>query len=126
MSLKPSHELSPTGFCPNGAGSSGRHQSLPGALIVGSIPGRPTHLVPTKIPPQDRGIGLVQFKFCPNANPFPTLDATTAQHVSTKIRLKTCSSRNPNRNNKVTLHTISINVAGTTYNYYTIKPLINL
>jgi len=39
---------------------------------------------------------------------------------------KTRSSRNPNRNNKVTLHIILIGVGGTIYNEYTITPLINL
>eukprot|EP00983_Pelagomonas_calceolata_P027233 855762-Pelagomonas_calceolata.AAC.1 len=44
----------------------------------------------------------------------------------TITRLKTRSLRNPNRNNDVTLHIILVGVAGTIYNDYTIKPLINL
>eukprot|EP00983_Pelagomonas_calceolata_P022187 697634-Pelagomonas_calceolata.AAC.1 len=36
------------------------------------------------------------------------------------------SSRNPNKNNKVTLHIILAGVAGTNYNDYSVKPLTNL
>eukprot|EP00983_Pelagomonas_calceolata_P118454 1160510-Pelagomonas_calceolata.AAC.6 len=86
----------------------------------------PVHLDPTKIPPQDRDINLVEFKFCPGTNPFSTLEAATAQHASITTRLKTRSSRNPNRNNKVTLHITLVGVAGTTCNDYTIQPPINL
>eukprot|EP00983_Pelagomonas_calceolata_P087568 1156980-Pelagomonas_calceolata.AAC.14 len=46
-------------------------------------------------------------------NPFPTQEAATAPHASTVSRLKTRSSRNPNRNNKVTLYIILVDVAGT-------------
>eukprot|EP00983_Pelagomonas_calceolata_P100447 1158568-Pelagomonas_calceolata.AAC.2 len=45
-----------------------------------------------------------------------------AQNLSSSRR----SSRNPNRNNKVALHTTLVGVAGTVYNDYTIRPLINL
>eukprot|EP00983_Pelagomonas_calceolata_P083787 1156231-Pelagomonas_calceolata.AAC.1 len=111
-------------------GSSARHQSRPDAVFVRSIPSRPSHIDPTKILSQDRDIHLVEFKFCPNTNPFPTLKAATAQHTNTITRLKTCSLRNPNRNNKVTFHIILVGVAGTIYyeSYFmtTIKPLINL
>eukprot|EP00983_Pelagomonas_calceolata_P124267 1161089-Pelagomonas_calceolata.AAC.1 len=97
---------------------------LPGAVFVRSIPGRSAHIDPArsaKIPSH-----LVEFKFCPDTNPSPTLEAATAQHANTITRLKTRSLRNPNRNNKVTLHIILVGVAGTIYNDYTIKPLINL
>eukprot|EP00983_Pelagomonas_calceolata_P049588 1141580-Pelagomonas_calceolata.AAC.2 len=57
--------------------------------------------------------------------PFPTLKAAT-QHTNTITRLKNCSLRNPDRNNKVTLHVTFIGVAGTIYNDYTIQPLTNL
>eukprot|EP00983_Pelagomonas_calceolata_P041986 1138295-Pelagomonas_calceolata.AAC.2 len=63
---------------------------------------------------------------CPDTNPFPTLEAATAQHTNTTTRLKTRSLRNPNRNNEVTLHSILVGVAGIIYNDYTIKPLFNL
>eukprot|EP00983_Pelagomonas_calceolata_P037876 1136559-Pelagomonas_calceolata.AAC.3 len=91
-----------------------------------SLIGRPSHIDPTRIVPHDRDIHLVEFKFCPVANPFPTLEAAAAQHTNTITRLKTRSLRNPNRNNKVTLHIILVGVAGTIYNDYTIKPLTNL
>eukprot|EP00983_Pelagomonas_calceolata_P052041 1142670-Pelagomonas_calceolata.AAC.1 len=87
---------------------------------------RSHHLDPTKIPPQDRDIHLVGFKFCPDTNPLSTLEAATAQHANALTRLKTRSSRNPNRNNKVTLHIILVGVAGTIYKDYTIQPLIDL
>eukprot|EP00983_Pelagomonas_calceolata_P124453 1161108-Pelagomonas_calceolata.AAC.1 len=99
---------------PTGTGSSTWHQSRPDAVFVRSISGRPSHIGLTKILPQDRDIHLVEFKFCPDTNPFPTLEAATAQHTNTKTRLKTRSLRNPNRNNIVTLYIILVGVAGTT------------
>eukprot|EP00983_Pelagomonas_calceolata_P088291 1157171-Pelagomonas_calceolata.AAC.3 len=101
------------------------HQSRPDAVFVRSNPGPPSHIDPTKIIPQDREIHLVEFEFCPDTNPFATLEAATAQHANAITRLKTRSLRNPNRNNKVTLHVILGGVAGTTYNDYTNKPVIN-
>ncbi|KAF5839257.1 armadillo-type protein [Dunaliella salina] len=47
---------------PNGAGSPVRHQIRPDAISVLPIPGRQTHLDPSKIPPQDRDIHLVELK----------------------------------------------------------------
>eukprot|EP00983_Pelagomonas_calceolata_P019680 620051-Pelagomonas_calceolata.AAC.1 len=85
---------------PNGTDSCARHQSRPDAVFVRSIPGRQAHLDPSKIPPQDRDIHLVEFKICPDTNPLPTLEAAIAQHANTLTRLKTRSSRNPHRNNK--------------------------
>eukprot|EP00983_Pelagomonas_calceolata_P094951 1157942-Pelagomonas_calceolata.AAC.2 len=111
---------------PNGTGSSAWRQSRADAVCVRSIPGRSAHLDPTKIPPQDRDIHLVEFKFCPDTSSFLNMEAASAQHASTITRLKTCSSRNPDRNNKVTLHVILVGVADTIYNDYTIQPLINL
>eukprot|EP00983_Pelagomonas_calceolata_P047469 1140657-Pelagomonas_calceolata.AAC.2 len=116
----------PDWLFPNGTGSSALHQSRPDAVIVHSIPGRPSHTDPTKILPQDRDIHLVEFKFCPDTNPFPNLEAASAQHTNTITRLKTRSSRNPTRNNRVTLHIILVGVTGTIYNDYTIQPFINL
>eukprot|EP00983_Pelagomonas_calceolata_P087735 1157021-Pelagomonas_calceolata.AAC.8 len=69
---------------------------------------------------------LVELKFCPDTNPFITFERAATQHSHTRTRLKTHSSRNPNRNNKVTLHIILIGVDGTNYNEYTITPLMNL
>eukprot|EP00983_Pelagomonas_calceolata_P052141 1142705-Pelagomonas_calceolata.AAC.3 len=64
-----------------------RNQSRPDATFVRSIPGRSVHLDPAKIPPQDRDIHLVVIKSCPDTNPFPTLEAASAQHASTLDRL---------------------------------------
>eukprot|EP00983_Pelagomonas_calceolata_P118273 1160491-Pelagomonas_calceolata.AAC.4 len=90
-----------------------------------SIPGRQAHLDPSKIPPQDRDIHLVELKLCPGTNPSITLETAATQHAHTITRLKTRSSRKPKRNNKVTLHIILIGVAGTIYNEYMIKPLVS-
>eukprot|EP00983_Pelagomonas_calceolata_P070287 1150727-Pelagomonas_calceolata.AAC.1 len=113
----------------SGVGSSARYQSCPDAVFVRSIPGRSVHLDPTKIPPQDREIHLAlnaaAFKFCPDTNPFPILVAATSQYASTLTRLKTRSSRYPNRNNRVSLQIIFVGVAATVNKNYTIKPLIS-
>eukprot|EP00983_Pelagomonas_calceolata_P029017 909077-Pelagomonas_calceolata.AAC.1 len=87
-------------FFPNDTDSSARRQSRPDAVFVRSTPGRSHHLDSTKIPPQDRNIHLVEFRLCPDTKPSSTLEAATTQHANTLIRLKTHSSRNPNRNNK--------------------------
>eukprot|EP00983_Pelagomonas_calceolata_P099546 1158470-Pelagomonas_calceolata.AAC.1 len=59
------------GVFPYGSGSSAQHQSRPDAVFVRPILGRPAHLDPTNIPPQDRDIHLVGFTFCPDTNHFP-------------------------------------------------------
>eukprot|EP00983_Pelagomonas_calceolata_P093644 1157797-Pelagomonas_calceolata.AAC.11 len=87
---------------------------------------RPSHIDPTMILPQDRDIHLVEYKFCPDTNPFPALEAASAQHVSTSTMLKNHSSRNPNRNDMVTLHIILVGMACTTYNDYAFTSLIDL
>eukprot|EP00983_Pelagomonas_calceolata_P077121 1153728-Pelagomonas_calceolata.AAC.6 len=92
----------------NGTSSSAQQQSHPDAVFVRSIPGPPAHLDPTNIPPQDRDNHLVELKFCPDINPFATLDAATTQQARTITRLKTRSSRNPYRNNKEPYHTLRI------------------
>eukprot|EP00983_Pelagomonas_calceolata_P065357 1148559-Pelagomonas_calceolata.AAC.1 len=89
----------PDCFYPDGTGSSARNQSRPDAVFVRSIPGQPSYIDPTQILPQE-DIHLVGFKFFPDTNPFPTLEHATAQHTNTITRLKTCSLRNPNRDNK--------------------------
>eukprot|EP00983_Pelagomonas_calceolata_P029665 929136-Pelagomonas_calceolata.AAC.1 len=58
------------------------------------------------IPAHDRDIHLVELKFCPDTNLLPSLRTAADQHAGTISRLCTRSLRNPNRNNKVTLHTI--------------------
>eukprot|EP00983_Pelagomonas_calceolata_P074867 1152740-Pelagomonas_calceolata.AAC.1 len=100
----------------NGTGSFARHQSRPYVIFVRSILGRQAHLDPSKIPPQDRDIHLVELKFCPATKPYITFDTAATQHAHTLTRLKIRSSRNPKRNNRVTLHIILIGVAGTIYN----------
>eukprot|EP00983_Pelagomonas_calceolata_P030986 973373-Pelagomonas_calceolata.AAC.1 len=69
---------------PNGTDSSARNQSCPDAAFVCSIPGSTSRIGLTKILPQDRDIHLVRFKFCPDTNPFPTLEAATTQHITLK------------------------------------------
>eukprot|EP00983_Pelagomonas_calceolata_P047289 1140561-Pelagomonas_calceolata.AAC.2 len=112
------HEPFQTGFFPNDTGSSARHQSRPDAIFVRSIPGRQAHFDPSKIPPQGRDFFLVELKFCPDTNPFITLETATAQHAHIITRLKSCSSRKCKQKYQV-------GVAGTIYNEYTIKPLVN-
>jgi len=41
-----------------------RHQSRPDGVLVMPIEGRGRHLDPKQIPPKDRDIHLVEFKFC--------------------------------------------------------------
>eukprot|EP00983_Pelagomonas_calceolata_P131446 1161776-Pelagomonas_calceolata.AAC.14 len=88
---------------PTGTSSPARQQSRPDALFVRPIPDRQAHLDPSKMPPQDRDFHLVELKLCPDTNPFITLERAVTQHSHAITRLKTRSSRNPNRNNKVTL-----------------------
>eukprot|EP00983_Pelagomonas_calceolata_P009057 294135-Pelagomonas_calceolata.AAC.1 len=73
----------PDWFSPNGTGSSARHESRPDVIFVRSIPGRQAHLDPFKIPPQDRGIHLVELKFCPDTNPYVTFKTAATQHAHT-------------------------------------------
>eukprot|EP00983_Pelagomonas_calceolata_P015322 485776-Pelagomonas_calceolata.AAC.1 len=111
---------------PYGTGSPAWYQSRPDALFVRPILGRQAHLGPSEIPPQDRDIHLVELKFCPDTNPFITLERAATQHSHTVFKLNTRSSRNPNRSNKVNPHIVLIGVAGTIYNEYTFTPLMNL
>eukprot|EP00967_Tisochrysis_lutea_P035476 scaffold42474_cov19-Tisochrysis_lutea.AAC.1 len=76
---------------PSGTGSPAMHQSRLDAVLVRSVPGRPAHIDPTKMPhPQNRNIYHVGINSCPNTNPFPTLDVAAAQHANTKTRHQTC------------------------------------
>ena len=50
-----------------------RHQSRPEGVLVMPIEGRGRHLDPKQIPPKDRDIHLVEFKFCSDINPQQTL-----------------------------------------------------
>eukprot|EP00983_Pelagomonas_calceolata_P102379 1158799-Pelagomonas_calceolata.AAC.2 len=100
-----SRDIPNWGF-PDGTGSPARHQSRPDALFVRPVPGRQDHLDPSKIPPQDRDIHLVELKFCADTNPFIAFGRAATQHSHTRTRIKTRSSRN----DKVTLHIILIGV----------------
>eukprot|EP00983_Pelagomonas_calceolata_P118221 1160485-Pelagomonas_calceolata.AAC.1 len=63
------------------------------------------------IPAHDRDIHLVKLKFYPDTNPLPSLQTNAAQHAGTSSKFHTRSLRNPNRNDKVTLHNILLGVA---------------
>jgi len=90
------------------------------------IEGRGRHLDPKQIPPKDRDIHLVEFKFCSDINPQQTLEKAHNQLQALIQRLRTRSLRGISRNNKVTLHVILLGVGGTIYNQYTITPVLNL
>ena len=91
------------------------------------IEGRGRHLDSKQIPPKDRDIHPVEFKFCSDINPQQTLEIAHNQHKPLIQRLQTRSLRGTSRNNQVTLHVILLGVGGTTYNpQYTITPLLNL
>jgi len=103
-----------------------RHQSRPDGLLVMPIEGWGRHLDPKQIPPKERGIHLVEFKFCSDIRPQQTLEKAHNQHQPLIQRLQTRSLRGTSRNNQVTLHVILLGVGGTIYNQYTITPLLNL
>ena len=116
----------PEWLFPSGTRPLARHQSRPDAILVRPIPGRTASFDPKNIPAQDRDIHLVELKYCPDTNPFHSLQVAADQHADTICRLRTRGMRNQNRNNKVTLHIILLGVAGTVYNEYTISPLMRL
>eukprot|EP00983_Pelagomonas_calceolata_P125955 1161259-Pelagomonas_calceolata.AAC.2 len=100
----------PEWFSFKGTGSSARHQSHPDAAFVHSILGRQAHFDPSKIPPQDRDIHLVSTNSAlipTRLNPFPTLEAATAQHAINIIRIKTRNSRNPKKQQSDLAHHLS-------------------
>jgi hypothetical protein len=90
------------------------------------IEGRGRHLDFKQIPPKDRDIHLVEFKFCSDINPQQTLEKAHNQRQPLIQRLRTRSLRGITRNNKVTLHVILLGVGGTIYSQYTITPLLKL
>ena len=103
-----------------------RHQSRPDGVLVMPIEGRGRHLDPKQIPPKDKDIHLVEFKFCSDINPQQTLEKAHNQHQPLIQRLRKRSLRGTSQNNQVTLHVIPLGVGGTIYNQYTITPLLNL
>jgi hypothetical protein len=70
-----------------------RHQSRTDGVLVMPIEGRGRHLDPRQIPPMDRNIHLVEFKFCSDINPQHTLEKAHNQHQSLIQRLRTRSLR---------------------------------
>ena len=92
-----------------------------------SIEGRGRHLDPKQIPPKDRNIYLVEFKFCSDISPQQTLEKAHNQHQPLIQRLRTRSLQGTTQNNQVTLHVkLLLGVGGTIYNQYTITPSLNL
>ena len=69
---------------------------------------------------------LVESKSC--SDPFITVEPVADQQYHIVNRLESSSSKNPNINSKMTqgISIILIGVAGTLYNDYTVKPLMNL
>jgi len=103
------------------------HQSRPDGVLVMPIEGRGRHLDPKQIPPKDRDIHLVEFRFCSDINPQHTdIRKSANQHQPLIQRLRTRSLRGISRNNQVTLNAILLGVGGTIYNQYTVTPLLNL
>ena len=51
-----------------------RYQSRPDGMLVMPIEGRSRHLDPKQIPPKDRDIHPVEFKFCSDINPQQTFE----------------------------------------------------
>ena len=84
---------------------------------------------PKQIPPRDRGIHLVEFKFCSDISPQRTDLRKSTQPASTPCPAST--NKEPPRHlskqqSHVTLHVFLLGVGGTIYNQYTITPLLNL
>lgn len=102
------------------------HLSRPDGIIVLPLEGRDSSHHPRNMNPRDRDIRLIELKFCSDTNPEQTLLTAQNQHKHTIENLCTKILRGSHRNNRVTLHTILIGVAGTIYNPYTIAPLCNL
>ena len=102
-----------------------RHQSRPGGVLVMPIEGRGRHLDPKQIPPKDRDIHLVEFKFCPNISPQQTLVKAHNQHQPLSSVYEQGASEASLETTK-SLHVTLLGVGGTIYNQYTITPLLNL
>ena len=100
--------------------------SRPDGIIVLPLEGRDSTHHPQDMNPRDRDIHLIELKFCSDTKPEQTLHTAQNQHKHTIESLRTRSLRGTHRNNRVTLHTILIGVAGTIFNPYTIDPLCKL
>eukprot|EP00983_Pelagomonas_calceolata_P004776 156222-Pelagomonas_calceolata.AAC.1 len=100
--------------------------SRPDGIIALPLEGRDCTHHPKDMNPRDRDIYIIELKFCSNTKPEHTLLTAQNQHKNTIENLCTKTLQGSHRNNRVTLHTILIVVAGTIYNPYTIDPLCNL
>jgi len=91
------------------------------------IEGRGRHLDPKQIPPKDRDIHLVEFKFCPNISPQQTLVKAHNQHQPLSSVYEQGASEASLETTK-SLHVTLLGVGGTIYNQYTITitPLLDL
>ena len=67
------------------------------------IEGRGRHLDPKQIPPKDRDMHLLEFKFCSDINPQQTLGQAHNQNQPRIQRPQKRSLRGTSQNNKVTL-----------------------
>ena len=101
-------------------------QSRPDGIIVLPMQGRNSTSSPMHMNPRDRDIHLMELKFCSDTKPEETLAVAQDQHKHPIQSLRTRPLRGAHRNNRVSLHTTLIGVAGTIYNTYTIKPLTHL
>ena len=68
-----------------------RHQSRPDDMLVMPIEGRGRHFDPKQIPTRDRGIHLVEFKFCSDINPQQTFEKAHNQYQPLIQHLRTRS-----------------------------------
>ena len=101
-------------------------QSRPDGIVVLPMQGRNSTCSPLHMNPRDRDIHLMELEFCSDTKPEEILAVAQDQHKHTIQSLRTRPLRGAHRNNRVSLHTLLIGVAGTIYNTYTIKPLTHL
>jgi hypothetical protein len=80
-----------TGFSPTQQNLPTRHQSRPDGVFGMPIEGRGRHLDPKQVPPKNKGIHLVEFKFCSDINPQQTSEKANNQYQPLIQRLRTRS-----------------------------------
>jgi hypothetical protein len=75
-----------------------RHQSRPNGVLVTPIEGRGRHLDRKQMPPKDRDIHLVEFKFCSDINPQQTLlEKAHNQHQPASTPYPASTNKEPPR-----------------------------